>query len=273
MTPLRVLVTGATGPHGGAVLAALTAAGHEVSALVRDPGSPRAAALGVGLVGGDLTDRSSLADPFGEADVVYAVTTPFAGGPAVEIAQGEAIIAAAERAGLGWLVLASVAAAQRADVPHFRSKAEIERRVADSSLDWTVVAPSYFFENVAGALDEGRLTMPLAANTPLHQVALDDLGATVASIIGRRDEHLGRKIEIAGDAPTPAKMADALDVELEEISPDDLASTDLARMYRFLAQTGYGIDVQAVRAAYPEVPWTCFAAWADDQRRARGLTT
>jgi hypothetical protein len=33
-------------------------------------------------------------------------------------------------------------------------------------------------------------------------------------------------------------------------------------MYAFLTYPGYGIDVAAVRARYPEVGWTRFADWA-----------
>ncbi|NEE05711.1 NmrA family NAD(P)-binding protein, partial [Streptomyces sp. SID7499] len=61
-----VLVTGATGRHGGAVARALLAVGIPVRALVRDPHTRRAKdveALGVELVTGDLADRSSLDAP------------------------------------------------------------------------------------------------------------------------------------------------------------------------------------------------------------------
>ena len=33
-------------------------------------------------------------------------------------------------------------------------------------------------------------------------------------------------------------------------------------MYEFLGSTGYGIDVAAVRARYPEVAWLDYAEWA-----------
>lgn len=268
-----VLVTGATGTQGGAVLRALVENGApRVSALVRGPAAPKAVALaelGVELRTGDLGDPASLQAAFTGVDAVYAVTTPFAaGGADAEVQQGETIVTAAERAGLPWLVLASVAAADRAAVPHFASKARIEARLAASSVPWTVVAPSYFYENVAGAAREARetgaLSLPLPGDVPLHQVALADLGAVVAAILGRRDEHLGVRIEVAGDDPTPAAMAAALGVAYTEapLEPVRARSADLGAMYEFLAGTGYGIDVAAVRARYPEVPWRSFADWA-----------
>lgn len=271
-SPATVLITGATGTQGGAVLRGVLAAGrHRVVALVRDPSAERAqalAALGAELRTGDLDDEDSLVAAFDGVDAVYAVTTPFAAGADAEVAQGESIVAAAERAALPWLVLASVAAADRADVPHFLSKARIERRLAASSVPWTVVAPSYFYENVAGASraarGSGTLSLPLPADVPLHQVALEDLAGVVAAILGRREEHLGARVEVAGDDPTPAAMAAALGVAFEEapLGPVRERSADLGAMYAFLAGPGYGIDVAAVRARYPEVAWRSFAAWA-----------
>ncbi len=218
----RVLVTGATGTHGGAVSRTLVAAGHQVAALVRDVGNDRALALrsiGVALVEGDLTDERSLERAFSSQEAIYAVTTPFADGPAGEVRQGEAILAAAEAVGTPWLILASVAAAERAPVPHFQSKARIESALRRTGLAWTVVAPS---------------------------------------------EHLRARVEVAGDDPTPVAMADALGTRFREIPLMAIAerSPDLAAMYQFLADEGYGIDVAALRARYPEVGWMTFAEWA-----------
>ena len=73
-----------------------------------------------------------------------------------------------------------------------------------------MVAPSYFYENVLGSRDairEGRLPLALPTDTPLQQVALEDLGALVVAILARRDEHIGARVEVAGDDPTPAAMA------------------------------------------------------------------
>jgi len=269
--PTSVLVTGATGTQGGAVARALLAAGHAVTALVRRPASGAAQALadlGVELAVGDLTDPDSLVGPFAAVDAVYAVTTPFGDGVEAEVAQGRGIVEAARRAEARWLLLASVAAAGRADVPHFVSKGRIEEQLAATDLPWTVVAPSYFFENVAGAVRDGRLPVPLPGDVPLHQLALENLGQAVAAILARREEHLGARVELAGDAPTPAEMAAALGAVHEEVPLEQVEarSADLGAMYRFLRGPGYGIDVAAVLARYPEVPWRSFADWAVDRR-------
>jgi hypothetical protein len=106
--------------------------------------------------------------------------------------------------------------------------------------------------------------MAVPPDKPLHQVALADLGAVVAAVLDRRVEHVGARVEVAGDAPTPAEMAAAFGVRYEPVSLEEIRgrSADLAAMYEFLSGTGYGIDVSAVRARYPEVMWTPFAEWA-----------
>jgi len=34
-------------------------------------------------------------------------------------------------------------------------------------------------------------------------------------------------------------------------------------MYRFLTDTGYQVDIAAVRAQFPDVNWTSFAQWVN----------
>jgi uncharacterized protein YbjT (DUF2867 family) len=100
-----VLVTGATGTHGGAVAQALLAAGRRVRALTRNPQADRArelAALGAELVAGDLLDAESLFAAMTGTAAVYAVTTPFSHGPGGELEQGLQIIAAAARVEVQW---------------------------------------------------------------------------------------------------------------------------------------------------------------------------
>ncbi len=245
-----VLVFGATGTQGGSVARELLARAVPVLALVRDPRSERAqalAGLGAELVVGDINDEWSLTQAFSTVPVAYAITAPFEDGADAEVRQGDTIIRAASQAGSRWLILASVAAADRAPVPHFHSKARIEAQLRATSIPWTVVAPSYFYENVLGtrqSIAEGVLPLPLPVHTPLHQVALRDLGAVLAAILDRRRERLSARIEIAADAPTPEDMAATMGVRAVETSIQELAerNPDLAAMYTFLAGPGYGID-------------------------------
>ena len=144
-----ILVLGATGGQGGAVVAALTGQGsgaRGVRALVRDPDSRRAQALagqGVEVVAGDMSDRRSLAEAMRGVVAAFALTTPFEEGIDAEVRQGRAIIVAAQDAGLPHLVFSSVAGAlQHSGVPHFESKAIVESELVESGLGYTILGPT-----------------------------------------------------------------------------------------------------------------------------------
>jgi uncharacterized protein YbjT (DUF2867 family) len=278
-TARPVAVMGATGGQGGAVLLALRDAGRQVRAVVRDRrsrGARRLVEQDVELAEADLTDSAALTAALHGASAAFAVTTPFEAGPDQEVAQGEAIIAAAAGARLPHLVLASVASAdQHTGIPHFDSKARIESRLLAADLEHTIVAPTYFFDNVAGdpAIAHGRLPLALPPDRALQQIDRADLGCFVAAVVAAPQRYRGRRVELAGDAPTPTEMAEAISaaagytvthhqtplVDVESRSPD------LAAMFRFLTERGYSVDVDALHRAHPEITWTSFADWSQRQ--------
>jgi uncharacterized protein YbjT (DUF2867 family) len=267
------LVIGATGNQGGAVVEALLATGARVRAFVRDPTGLRSLALaerGVELAPGDLTDSDRLAAAMDGAAAAFGLTTPGQD----EVDHGLAIVAAGESTALPHLVLASVASAHKTTaVPHFLSKARIEEAGRSSRTPVTVVAPTWFFENLSGQseeIDAGRLELALPADCPLQCLALADLGAIAAAIMLNGPTGNFDRVELAGDELTPADMAVVLStatgrivrpvqVALEEIA---LRSPDLAAMYRFLIDTGYDVDRGALNARFPAMHWHSFAQWA-----------
>jgi uncharacterized protein YbjT (DUF2867 family) len=272
-----VLVLGATGGQGGAVTAALTRAGRAVRALVRDPQSASARKLdeaGTQVVAGDFTDVGSLTAAMRGTAAAFALTTPFESGPDAELAQGEAIIAAATAAGLPHLVFSSVAGATaHTRVPHFESKARVEELLAASGLPHTVVAPTYFYDNALGGYTEllaGVLELPLQADHRLQQLDRSDLGSFVALVLADPAPYDGKRFELASDAPTPAQMtrevSDALDrpVGYTETPMADVErrSSDMAAMWEFLRGPGYQADIAALHRDYPAVGWTSFTEWA-----------
>jgi nucleoside-diphosphate-sugar epimerase len=71
---MRYFVTGATGFIGGRVVRQLREMGHEVRALVRDPGRAQdLAALGVELCSGDIREPSTMRRPMEGVDGVFHI--------------------------------------------------------------------------------------------------------------------------------------------------------------------------------------------------------
>ena len=131
-----VLVLGGTGGQGGAVAVALIQADRPVRALVRDPssaGAVKLAGAGAQLAVAEFTDREALTAAMRGVAAAFAPTTPFESGPGAEVEQGQAIIDAAAAARLPHLVFSSVAdATAGTGIPHFESKATVERALAAS---------------------------------------------------------------------------------------------------------------------------------------------
>ncbi|MER5336661.1 NmrA/HSCARG family protein [Micromonospora sp. NPDC002717] len=275
MADAPILVLGATGGQGSAVVEALLGRGARVRALVRDPeraAARRLADRGVEVVAGSLDDPSSLATAMAGAGSTFALTTPFEAGVDAEVTQGRAILAAAGEARVSHLVFSSVAGAdQGSGVPHFDSKARIETELAAGDVPYTILGPTYFFDNALGGADRirsGVLDLPLPADRPLQQLARTDHGVFAAQVLLDPAPYVGRRIELAGDAPTPAQMAAALgaalgrEVRHERVPLADIGNPDMHAMWAFLNGPGYQVDIAALHAAHPEVGWTSFADWA-----------
>src|SRR5258705_4578706 len=148
---LAVVVTGATGNQGGAVVKSLLERGHAVRAVTRNADSAKARDLanaGVTLVRASLEDTAALTKALEGATSLFAMTTPFGAGTQAETQQG---ISAADRAKVAGvhLVFTSVGSANRqTGVPHFESKYAVEEHIARIGVRATVLAPVYFMENL-----------------------------------------------------------------------------------------------------------------------------
>jgi uncharacterized protein YbjT (DUF2867 family) len=234
-----VLVTGATGTQGGAVARALLERGQRVRALTRDPGKESAkllAGLGAEVVAGDFDDAASLRRAAAGTSAVFAMGTPFEAGPQTEARQGVALVDAARQAGTGHIVYTSVASAlDDTGIPHFESKAAVERHLAATEVPSTVIAPVAFLENlfapwVAPGLAEGRYAFAMPSDVPLQQVATADIAAFASLVLERPERFAGQRIELASVQPTEEQLARALsrwlgrEVVYAELQVDPTAS-------------------------------------------------
>ncbi len=149
-----ILVTGATGRQGSAVIQRLLARDFPVRALTRNPDKPQARALaghGTEVMRGDLNDPDSLTRALGGVYGVFSVQTPAEHGAAVEVRQGINLADAAKRSRASHFVYSSVGSADRnTGIPHFDSKARVEDYVRGTGLKYTIFRPVFFMENLLG---------------------------------------------------------------------------------------------------------------------------
>ncbi len=279
---LSVLVMGATGAQGGAVVRHLLPKGHRVRALTRNPDSAKARALkeqGVEVLPGDFTDANSLRQAAQGMDTMFAMTTPFEAGMAAETKQGVALANAAKQAGVGHLVFSSVASADRqTGIPHFDSKYEVEKHIASLGIPYTVTAPVYFMDNCLGpwflpSIKEGTLKFAMPADRLLQQVSVDNIGAFAAALIERRESVFGQRFDFAGDELTGEQtvavisQASGKTIGYEGFDPEFMRAdnSDFADMFAWFNKVGYAVDIKSLRKDFPEVSWQSFEEWASQQ--------
>src|SRR5215212_8370541 len=146
-----LLLTGATGLIGSAVVRRLTRAGRPVRCLVRDPRRLGPARVRVQIALGDLTDPPSFRNALRGVKTVVHLAASGRDQPrgSIEELNGVAtwrLVQAAERAGVEHFVFFSAMAASVHDRTRFlRAKALAEQAVGESALRHTIFAPSLVF--------------------------------------------------------------------------------------------------------------------------------
>ncbi|MGA5067268.1 NAD(P)H-binding protein [Streptomyces exfoliatus] len=163
MTQPRILVAGATGRVGGAVVAQLHAAGVPVRALVRGEASfPE----GVQAVRGDLGDPASLGAALEGVEAVFLVWPFLSAEGASDVI--DAIGKRARR--VVYLSSAGVGSGEEEPGEAITAfHAELERLVEASGLEWTALRPTGFASNALGWAEEVRTTG--AVRAPLARLA------------------------------------------------------------------------------------------------------
>lgn len=269
-----ILVTGATGRQGGAVLRHVHERGFSCRALTREPTSPKARSSvgpGIELARGDLEDQVSLTRVLDGVYGIYGVQSRESGVDA-EIRQGVNLVDAAKRSRITHFVYSSVASAdQGTGIPHFDSKFRVEQHLRGTGMQFTIVRPVFFMENwlsMRQSIENGAIELPLDPATRLQMIAVDDIGGVVAMAFEHPGKWQGRAFEIAGDELSMSGVAESFsrvagrDVRYRQVPWDEFenrAGRETTVMFRWFQQTEYHVDVSAVRQEYPRL--TTFDRW------------
>jgi len=205
-----ILLTGATGNVGSALLRRLTADGERVRCLVRDPRRLGPERVRVQIALGDLSDPGSFRNAMRGVKTVIHLAAAIRDQPrgSIEELNGVAtyrLVHAAERAGVERFVFFSaMGASLHAPMRFFRAKALAEDAVQDSSVPSTVFAPSIVYsphDYWVGLME--RLTLlpavPISGSgrAAYQPIWAEDVVDCVVAALGR-DGDAAERYELAG---------------------------------------------------------------------------
>lgn len=275
-----ILVTGATGAQGGALVPRLLERGFKVRALTRNPAKPAGQALaaqGAEVVAGDLDDEASLQRACAGMYGVFSVQNFWEKGVGYqrEIAQGCNLARAAKAANVQHFVQTSVANCDNAaGVLHFQSKYEIEKFIVQLDLPHTFLREVFFMENftqpvtLSGAkkASDPHWILPLITgllddSTRFHMITVDDIAWFAADVFAHPDEFIGRHLDVASDVLTAAEMkAVYRKVTGRRVLPSSkmltrlllrLLNPESARQFVWNNAVGWHFDIEPLRRRYP----------------------
>jgi len=159
---MKILVTGATGNVGSAVVAELLKRGAQVRVLVRKQSAVEKLPAGVEASIGDLLDPVSVEQAMREVDKVFLLNAVAAD----ELTQALVVYGLARRLQLKHITYLSVFKVEQfRDVPHFASKLAIENALREFAVPYTILRPGYYIQNDATL--KGVLTGPGNYPTPI----------------------------------------------------------------------------------------------------------
>ena len=189
MGDTTVLVTGASGTLGGALLPRLAQAGHRTVAVSRrsrpEPG----------WVTADLATGAGLSDAVrGAAAIVHLASATSKGAKTADtdVAGTRRLVTAAQQAGVRHLVYVSIVGIDRVPLSYYRAKLAAEEIVRTGLVPWTILRATQFPQLVDGLLTASvRLGVLLADRSlsmqPVHpddvaQRLVDGLAAGPAGV-------------------------------------------------------------------------------------------
>jgi uncharacterized protein YbjT (DUF2867 family) len=191
-----ILVTGASGKTGRAVVRALGARGQEVRELTRAVAS--------------MGDEMAFVRAAEGARSIYHICPNVSPD---EVAFGRNAIAAARAAGVTHFVYHSVLHPQVETMPHHWNKMRVEELLFASGLDVTILQPTAYMQNLLAswpAIVAGVHRTPYPVATRISLVDLADVADAAARVLTEHG-HAGATYELVGTMPlSQSEVAETL---------------------------------------------------------------
>jgi uncharacterized protein YbjT (DUF2867 family) len=222
-----ILITGASGNAGGAVLREVLKSGSGGRAMYRSKEDAAKAPHGAAAVVADFADQQSLRRALDGVDTIYLVCSPVR-----ELVELESnMIDACHEAGVKRVVLNSALGA--GDFPKsFPSwHRKVEDKLKGSGMSYTILRPNGFMQNLityfAPSIRAEGAFYQSTGNAKLSHIDLRDIAAAAAAILCSPAEHAGKIYELNGpQALSYAEVAEKISkasgrkVQYVDIPPD-----------------------------------------------------
>jgi uncharacterized protein YbjT (DUF2867 family) len=222
-----ILITGASGNAGGAVLREVLKIGNGVRAMVRSKEESAKVPQGATAVIADFADKPSLHRALEGVDPVYLVCSPVR-----ELVELESnMIDACREAGVKHVVLNSALGAGdfAKSFPSWHRK--VEDKLKGSGMAYTILRPNGFMQNLiayfAPSIRAQGAFYQSTGDAKISHLDLRDIAAAAARILRSPSQHAGKIYELNGPEPLSyAEVAEKISnatgrkVQYVDIPPD-----------------------------------------------------
>jgi len=232
-----ILVTGGTGMVGGEVVRLLSQQNVAARALVRDR-SKAQKLPGIDWVGGDLSKPETLTAAFDGAETLFLVSS--IGEDTVDLQHNA--IEAARKAGVRHIVkLSAFGASDHSKSPICLWHYQIEREMQDSGIDWTILRPHHFMQNLLGQIEyivNDGVVYSASGDGKIPYIDAADIAA-VAAVTLTKPGHQGKKYVITGSEALSYREA------------TEIIGKTIGKQLRFVDESPDEARARRVREGYP----------------------
>lgn len=203
----KVLVMGATGQVGGALIP-LLAANNNIEVIAAARNRQKAAKLGLTSVHLDLDDFSTFAPALEGIDRIFMAT-----GYTVDmLRQSKDLVNSAQRAGVKQIVHLGACGDDDTRVSHYGWHQFIERYIEGSGVTFTHLRPEIFMQNLLGYGGESYVKQGVirhyVGSARMSWVDCNDVAAVAAACLADPEKHAGVTYRLGYEAKTYYDLAE-----------------------------------------------------------------
>lgn len=251
-----ILVTGAGGKTGRAIIKALIEGGQKVRAFIRSKEHQNELRrMGVNeFVSGDMLDSDSFVEAVVGARKIYHIcpnVSPH------EVEMSKIAIIAAKQTGIEHFVYHSVLHPQIEAMPHHWNKMRVEEMIFAAGFPYTILQPTAYMQNITTRWNEfketGIFSVPYSLETRVSLVDMHDVASAAVETL-TQPGHNGATYELcSAENPDQHEIAELLSQSLGQPIQANQISIDEWRKNAANAGLGeYQIDALSKMFAYYE---------------------